>query len=439
MTLLIAQIKELAMKIHRSILSVLIAAMLFSLSASPVGAAPVQSCIDYHVVQVGENLYRIALQYGMTFDVLMQANGILNPNLVYVGQSLCIPGGDGVNPIYPLPQPQPGPSTPPGPGCGTYYYVKFGDTLSAIAYKYGVSIYALMQANHLFNPNLIYIGMPLCVPGSVYKPPTTNYYSLWKGEYFNNAMLAGQPSLTRNDAAINFNWGTGWPTSKLSADNFSVRWTRSLYFLSGTFRFTAAADDGLRLYIDNVLVLDQWHTASGIAYTADVTLGSGYHTLRYEMYEATGNASASLTWVRVTSVVPEPGPTPVPPPSTSGNWTGYYFGTQYLTDLIFVRTDPQINFDWGNGSPGTDMPKDLFSVRWISTQYFADGLYQFNATVDDGVRIWVDGNLVVNEWFDHAGTIAKGTMNIAAGNHTIKVEYYEKGHQAKISVTWFKK
>jgi LysM repeat protein len=432
------------MKLRRSIISVLAAALILSSVASSSLASPLNACAAYHVVQAGENLFRIGLQYGITFDLLMQANGILNPNLIYVGQSLCIPGAAPVPPPNPYPQPgpypQPVPYPQPAPGCGTYYTVKFGDTLSGIALKYGVSIYALMQANNIFNPNLIYVGMPLCVPGSVYKPPTTSYPQ-WKGEYFNNATLAGTPSLVRNDAAINFNWGTGWPTPKVSADNFSVRWTRTLYFLSGTFHFTASADDGLRLYVDDVLTIDQWHSASGSAYTADVTLGTGNHTLRYEMYEGTGNASAYLTWVRTTTPGPVPTPIPgtTPVPGTLGTWTGYYFGTQFLTDLIFTRTDAQINFDWGNGSPGSGMPKDFFSVRWISTQYFDSGLYQFNATVDDGVRIYVDGNLVVNEWFDHAGTMAKGTINLAAGNHVVKVEYYEKGHQAKINVSWFKK
>src|SRR5512140_2540180 len=127
------------MKLHRSILSVLIAAMLFSASISPAAAAPLQSCIAYHVVQPGENLYRIGLQYGITFDVLMQANGILNPNLVYVGQSLCIPGATPPPPPpnpypqpmpNPYPQPMPNPYPQPAPTCGSYYYVKFGDTLS---------------------------------------------------------------------------------------------------------------------------------------------------------------------------------------------------------------------------------------------------------------------------------------------------------------------
>ncbi len=427
------------MNATRLIRSLLIVTMLFSIISLPAYAAPAQTCADYHVVQVGENLYRIGLQYGVTYDILMQANGILNPNMVYVGQTLCIPGTypQPMPQPYPQPQPMPQPYPQPAPHCGSYYYVKPGDTLSGLAYQYGVSLYALMQANHIYNANLIYVGMPLCVPGGT-TPPTPQGYPQWKGEYFNNANLSGEPSLVRNDAAINFNWGTGWPTPKVAADNFSVRWTRSIYFLGGTIRFTAAADDGLRFYVDNVSVLDQWHTASGNTYVADVTLGSGYHTLRFEMYDGTGNAAASLSWARVGSTPPGTDGNP-PPVSTGGQWTGYYFADQYLSDLIFTRTDAKINFDWGNSSPGNGIPRDFFSARWLSNQYFSGGLYEFDALVDDGVRIWVDGNLVVNEWFDHNSIVAKGTMTIKAGYHSVKVEYYEKGHQAKIQVTWFKK
>ncbi len=428
------------MKLRRSIISLLAAALIFGTVAGPSLAAPFNVCAAYHVVQAGENLFRIGLQYGITFDLLMQANGILNPNLIYVGQSLCIPGATPVPPPNPYPQPVPYPQ--PAPGCGAYYTVKYGDTLSGIAWKYGVSIYALMQANHIVNPNLLYVGLPLCVPGSVYKPPTTSYPQ-WKGEYFNNGALAGTPSLVRNDAVINFNWGAGWPTSKVSADNFSVRWSRTLYFLAGTFRFTAKADDGLRLYIDNILTIDQWHAASGTPYTVDVTLGTGYHTLRFEMFEGIGNASAYLTWIRIATPgpvpTPVPGVTPTPTGGSMGTWTGYYFDDKTLSHLLFTRLDPQINFDWGNGSPGSGLPKDLFSIRWVSTQYFSTGTYQFNAAVDDGVRIYVDDTLIVNEWTDHAGTTVIGTVGLGAGNHVVKVEYYEFGHQAKINVWWFKK
>ncbi|MFN8596401.1 MAG: PA14 domain-containing protein [Anaerolineae bacterium] len=418
------------MRTRRIVVLVAVIAMLLTASASLVQAAPLRGCLKYHQVQPGENLFRIGLQYNITVDVLMAANGISNPNLVYAGQSLCIPDGK----VAPPPVPQTG---------GFYYTIKVGDTLSAIATRYGVSIYAIMRANNIANANFIYAGMIIWIPGSGGTTPGGTTYAQWKGEYFNNVDLSGTPSLVRNDASINFNWGQGWPNPKLAADNFSVRWTRTLLFNAGTFRFTLKMDDGARFFVDNVVVIDQWHSASGATYTADVTLGTGYHTLRLEYYEATGNAFVNLGWVRTTG--PTPGATPIPgatatPSATSGGaWTGYYFGNMFLDDLKFSRIDAAINFDWGRGTAGDNMPKDLWSARWVSTQYFASaGVYTFNAIVDDGVRIYVDDNLIVNEWFDHPGTQAKGTASLTAGAHTVKVEYYDRGREAKIQVWWNK-
>ncbi len=417
------------MTTRRFWLGLVVAAMLIAAQASLPAVYAQAGCTAYHQVQPGENLYRIALKYGVTVAALMRANNILNPDVVYAGSSLCIPGS-----VTPPP--------PPPPSCGKYYTVQWGDTLNAIAQRSGVSIYSIMRANNIYNANFIYAGMILWIPCTGTTGGTS--YPQWKGEYFNNADLAGTPSLVRNDANINFNWGIGWPHPKIAADNFSVRWTRTVYFSQGTFRFTARADDGIRVFVDNVALIDEWHTASSNTYTVDAALGTGYHTLRVEYYEATGNAAVSVTWARVSSTgpvpTPIPGATPTPSVTSGSAWTGYYFGNQDLDDLKFTRIDPQLSFDWGRGSPGPGVPRDLFSVRWISAQYFASsGIYQFNALVDDGVRIYVDNNLILNEWFDHPGTTARGTASLSAGPHTVKVEYYEFGRDARITVWWEKK
>ncbi|MBP7690045.1 MAG: LysM peptidoglycan-binding domain-containing protein [Thermoflexales bacterium] len=418
------------MKIRRSMMLIVVVAMLLASQASVAIAAPLSSsnCVKYHQVQAGENLFRIGLQYGLTVEALMQANGLYNPNTVYAGQSLCIPGNT------PAPAPNPQPSA-----CNVHYTIKWGDTLSGIAARYGTTLTALMQANRIVNANFIYAGMIILIPcKSSGGTPAT--YPQWKGEYFNNADLAGAPSLTRNDANINFNWGQGWPNPKLSADNYSVRWTRSVYFKTGTYRFSVKWSGGVRMYVDGVPVLDAW--ASGAdAKTPEVVLGAGNHTLVLEFHKISGQGSIYLSWQ---GVPPPPGPQPTPipgatPVASSSAWTGYYFGNQYLDDLKFTRIDPSIDFNWDRSSPGTGVPRDLWSARWISTQYFASaGLYEFYAQVDDGVRIYVDNNLVVNDWFDHRG-VSKGTVNLTAGPHTVKVEYYDFGREAMITVWWAKK
>jgi LysM repeat protein len=103
-----------------------------------------------HIVQPGENLFRISLRYGTTVDAIAKANNIVNPWFIYVGQELKIPTGGGGMP-------------PPGPG-GKTYVVQPGDTLYSIAVRYDTTVQALMVANNLSNPNLIYVGQTLKVP-----------------------------------------------------------------------------------------------------------------------------------------------------------------------------------------------------------------------------------------------------------------------------------
>ena len=119
---------------------------------SSAGSVPASSGV--HVVQPGENLYRIALRYGTTVQVMAAANGIVNTGRVYVGQRLAIPGTATAPPA----QTQPAPT-------GQTYTVRRGDTLAAIALRYGVSMWALAQANGIGNPSYIYVGQVLQMPG----------------------------------------------------------------------------------------------------------------------------------------------------------------------------------------------------------------------------------------------------------------------------------
>jgi LysM repeat protein len=99
------------------------------------------------VVQPGENLFRISLHYGMSHQALAAANGIINPDLIYVGQSLTIPA-EGTTPTTPT---------------GTHV-VQPGENLFRIGLKYGVTAEAIAVANDISNVNLIYPGQRLHIP-----------------------------------------------------------------------------------------------------------------------------------------------------------------------------------------------------------------------------------------------------------------------------------
>jgi hypothetical protein len=119
----------------------------------------------------------------------------------------------------------------------------------------------------------------------------------WQAQFWNNESLSGSPVLTRTDPAVDFSWGTASPGAGVNADHFSARWTGTATLPAGNYRFYSNSDDGGRVYVDNVLVLDTWSVCCGY-YSTTVQLAGGVHSLRYEMHEATGSATARFYWYR---------------------------------------------------------------------------------------------------------------------------------------------
>lgn len=104
------------------------------------------------------------------------------------------------------------------------------------------------------------------------------------------------------------------------------------------------------------------------------------------------------------------------------------------------RIDPQVNFDWGSDSPDPAIPSDNFSARWTGwLKPPASGRYIFYTTSDDGVRLWIDGQMLIDNWTDHAVGDGEdnGLMELTAGRlYPIKLEYYEHTGQATIKLAW---
>jgi hypothetical protein len=247
-------------------------------------------------------------------------------------------------------------------------------------------------------------------------------YPEWKGEYFNNISLSGAPSAARNDAAVNFDWGTGVPVQGLPADNFSVRWTRSILFAAKTYQFTVKADDGVRVWIDNNIIIDEWHSASAGSFSRDVALSAGSHAIRIEYYEATGNANIQLKFEEA---------------QTYSAWKGEYFNNPSISGLpILTRNDIAVSFDWDNGAPAQGISADKFSVRWTRGVNFASGLYTFSLRADDGVRFYIDGILLIDQWHDSSPTLYSREVNLGAGLHILTIEYYENTGGASIWLTY---
>ncbi len=252
--------------------------------------------------------------------------------------------------------------------------------------------------------------------------PTPNITD-WRGEYFDNANLLGTPVLVRNDKDINFNWGSGSPDPSVPADYFSVRWTRTLNFEGRVYRFSAQVDDGVRVYVDTNLIIDEWHPATPLVYTRDVNLAAGPHVIRVEYYEGVFDAYIAFKIETVTSFA---------------NWKGEYFNNPFAGGPpVLTRDDAAIAFDWGANSPAPNVQADNFSVRWTRTINMSGGVYHFTLRADDGVRLLIDGYVMIDQWHDTSGLATyEKDINVAAGTHTLVVEYYEKTGNARVWLTY---
>lgn len=140
---------------------------------------------------------------------------------------------------------------------------------------------------------------PTVTPTATPRPTSPPVITHWRGEYFGNRNLSGAPILIRNDLDINFNWGKGSPDPSIPADNFSARWTRSLLFSEGWYRFHALVDDGVRLFVDDILVIDNWRDGGWRGASGDRWLPYGYHSVRVEFYEHLEYAGVRGWWARL--------------------------------------------------------------------------------------------------------------------------------------------
>jgi len=244
----------------------------------------------------------------------------------------------------------------------------------------------------------------------------------WKGEYYDNPDLVGEPALERNDVDVNFDWGTGAVQNGLPADDFSTRWTQTVVLEAGAYRFNARVDDGLRLWVDGVMIIDEWHEGGHDVYSGHILLDNGPHDVRIEYLERAGDAFIRVWWERIESF---------------SDWPGEYFANRDLAGrAAFLRDDPDVDFNWHEASPGSGLPADEFSVRWTRERTFDAGRYEFWAEADDGVRLIVSGQLVIDAWHDYHPDTYRGQVDLAQGKHRMVVEYYEGGGAAHIRIGW---
>lgn len=164
--------------------------------------------------------------------------------------------------------------------------------------------------------------------------------------------------------------------------------------------------------------------------TAYADTGLTPSTTYYYRVRAT-NSTGSSGYSNIASATTSAG-------SGQNGLTATYFVNQDLTGSTLVRTDATVDFNW-TGSPATGIGADHFSVRWTGTvQAIESGSYRFETLSDDGVRLWVNGTRIINNWTNHAATYnTSGNVTLVAGQrYDVKMEFYENTGAAWAQLLW---
>ena len=257
-------------------------------------------------------------------------------------------------------------------------------------------------------------------------------------QYFTDAGFA-KAKVIRTDASVNLKTNPKDPITKQSS---SVIWSGTIVpKYTEAYTFSTSTKGGSQLTVNGQTIINQLTGAGGtIAGSTTVSLVAGQHyNVSFSYVRHGGAAAAKLMWSspsQTLEVVPQSAlyPAAVLPtlPASTGALVGQYYSGENFDHLVMTRSDPTINFNFGSGTPSSLIAKNTpFSIRWTGQIRPAKtGLYTFASRSDDGIRVWVNGQLVIDDYHDQAAVRSdKGTINLVAGqSYQLRVDYYQNGN-----------
>lgn len=242
----------------------------------------------------------------------------------------------------------------------------------------------------------------------------------FRASYHAGVALAEPALLVRDEAAIAHEWGFSAPDPSLPINGFSARYRGVFFFSTATWQFETRADDGLRLWVDGRLVLDAWQGSTGATQRVLVALAEGMHRVELAYHEDSGAAQLALNWSIYQGL-----PACTPPTQA---WCAEYFEDRAFGGEISPANHALGTVQLVSEAPG-DFGNDGFSVRIHGRFQFAEGFTRFRLQARDGVRLWLDGRLLYQDWRTQAKAEHLVTTYVPAGEHLVRVEGFRTwGH-----------
>ncbi|GAB3786441.1 hypothetical protein GCM10028818_49850 [Spirosoma horti] len=239
--------------------------------------------------------------------------------------------------------------------------------------------------------------------------------------------------------------------------NYGIRYTGYISIpTDGMYTFYTTSDDGSKLLIGATEVVNNDGLHADQERSGTIGLKAGLHAISILFLQGGGGQTLIVSYSGPNlnkQVIPDAAFRRVAPTqslvstSTSNNTgtgTGLraaYFNNASLTaPSVLTRTDATVDFDWGTGSPASGtINTDNFSVRWTGqVEAPVSGAYTFSTNADDGVRLWVNGTQIINDWNAHPPVINNSSsINLTAGQrYDIRLEYFENSGGALAKLLW---
>lgn len=224
--------------------------------------------------------------------------------------------------------------------------------------------------------------------------------------------------------------------SEVTSTGFKANWVASAGATG--YRLDVATDPSFVNYVPGYQNRDVGNVLShGLTGLTPSTT----YVYRLRAYNTSGTSGNSNNITIATTAAPAPPPTATCPTTIpTGAFLGCYYDNIDFTGSVVVKNPDSypINYDWAGGAPSSSMGADQYSARFIGNFSFEAGDYTFTTTADDGVRVYVDNQLIIDKWINQAATTYTAVKSLTAGNHQVKMEYFEDGGAATAKLSWTK-
>jgi hypothetical protein len=253
---------------------------------------------------------------------------------------------------------------------------------------------------------------------------------------------------TRIDHSLDFAWSSASPDIDVPGDSFSARWTGALRApVAGRYKFVVHHDDDVRMWIDERLVIERGDVGRAEAF---IELTGKPQSLRVELQDLHGGAGLSVAWV----VPGAEGESLIPPdclfadkesadrlagkpwtlPKGRGLRAEIFAGRDFQKPFL-ARTEPDIDHNFQNATPDPRLPT-AFSIRFSGyLKAPKPGRYKLTACVDDGIRLWLDNQLLLERWPSHVAD-HDITVDLTGKPHALVLEYHQIANRAWVSLHW---